>query len=57
MDDDTLQVDTKIGLTKRSRLCENVKDKFKILALISVWQEIITLMLFVIERHYLAFII
>jgi len=57
MDDDTLHVDTKNALTKRSRLCENAKDKFKILALISVWQEIITLMLFVIERHYLAFII
>jgi hypothetical protein len=41
----------------RQRLCEGVEEKFKILAFISVLQEIITFMLFVIECEYLALII
>jgi hypothetical protein len=54
MDGRTLQIDTKITLTMRRRLCETVADKLKILAFISDLQEIITLMIFVIERQYFA---
>jgi hypothetical protein len=42
MDGFTLQIDTEIASTVRRRLCEVVEDKFKILAFISVSQEIIT---------------
>jgi hypothetical protein len=50
----TLQIDTKITLTMRQVMCKAVEDKFKILAFISVLQEIVTLKLFVIERQYLS---